>query len=122
MLRLRALVPVLAVALVATAGVTAAAADPPEPVVRTDKGAVRGVAHDGFRTFQGIPYAAPPVGRLRWRGPAPADSWTGVRDATEPGSQCAQLAPAYGGATTYDEDCLSSTCSRRTGRRSGSCR
>ncbi|MEU4451750.1 carboxylesterase family protein [Nocardioides sp. NPDC023903] len=109
MLRLRALVPVLAVALVATAGVTAAAADPPEPpepVARTDNGAVRGVAHDGFRTFQGIPYAAPPVGRLRWRAPAPADSWTGVRDATEPGGQCAQQAPAYGGATTYDEDCL----------------
>ncbi|WP_292648527.1 carboxylesterase family protein [Nocardioides sp.] len=109
MLRLRVLVPILAAAALTATGLSAAAAAPPDaldPVVVTDKGAVRGVAHDGFRTFKGIPYAAPPVDRLRWRAPAPAASWTGVRDATEPGSQCAQLAPAYGGESTFDEDCL----------------
>jgi para-nitrobenzyl esterase len=87
-------------------GLTAAAAAPTDTVVVTDKGVVRGLAHDGYRTFQGIPYAAPPVGERRWQAPAPAASWPGVRDATAPGSQCAQIAPAYGGGTTYVEDCL----------------
>jgi para-nitrobenzyl esterase len=108
-LRLRVLVPILAAAALTATGLSAAAAAPPDahdPVVVTDKGAVRGVAHDGFRTFKGIPYAAPPVDRLRWRAPAPAASWSGVRDASEPGSQCAQLAPAYGGESTFEEDCL----------------
>lgn len=109
MLRLRVLVPALASAALVLTGLTSASAAPPgssDPVVATDKGLVRGLAHDGYRTFQGIPYAAPPVGERRWRAPAPAARWTGVRPATEPGSQCAQIGPAYGGETTYEEDCL----------------
>ncbi|NVI88625.1 carboxylesterase family protein [Actinomadura sp. BRA 177] len=75
-------------------------------VVRTDLGPVRGQAHPGYRIFQGIPYAAPPTGNLRWRPPQPARPWHGMYDATSPRSQCAQLAPPYGGETTYGEDCL----------------
>ncbi|GGU08375.1 carboxylesterase/lipase family protein [Streptomyces coeruleorubidus] len=61
-------------------------------VVRTDRGWVRGAAvHDGGRVFQGIPFAAPPTGELRWRPPRPAPQWSGVRDATEPAHPCPQL-------------------------------
>ncbi|SPT63199.1 carboxylesterase/lipase family protein [Actinomadura madurae] len=78
----------------------------PSAVVRTDRGLVRGQPQPGYRLFQGIPYAAPPTGSLRWRPPQPVRPWQGTYDATSPRSQCAQLAPPYGGDTTYGEDCL----------------
>ena len=60
------------------------------PVVRIDSGQVRGVEADGVVSFRGIPYAAPPVGKLRWREPQPAQHWSGVRDATKFGPECMQ--------------------------------
>ncbi|MFD8325674.1 carboxylesterase/lipase family protein [Streptomyces lydicus] len=75
------------------------------PVVHTRAGAVRGTAGEGYRTFDGIPYAAPPVGSLRWTPPHPARPWRGVRDATRPAGACPQSAGEVpGGSTT--EDCL----------------
>ncbi|WP_406411350.1 carboxylesterase/lipase family protein [Streptomyces sp. NBC_01614] len=69
-----------------------AASGPDSLVVRTDRGWVRGAAvHDGGRVFQGIPFAAPPTGALRWRPPRSAARWTAVRDATEPAHPCPQL-------------------------------
>ena len=60
--------------------------------VRTDHGWVLGAAgRDGGRVFQGIPFAAPPTGTLRWRPPRPAARWSGVRDATAPAHPCPQL-------------------------------
>src|SRR6187431_1263948 len=70
------------------------AATPPNPaptdpaLVQTATGAVRGVVAPDHRLFAGIPYAAPPVGPLRWQPPAPAPSWPGVRDATRTGPRC----------------------------------
>lgn len=61
-------------------------------VVRTDRGWVRGdFGRDGGRVFQGIPFAAPPTGALRWRPPRPAAPWPGVRAATAPARPCPQL-------------------------------
>ena len=60
------------------------------PVVRVDTGQLQGVVDDGVVAYKGIPFAAPPVGDLRWRPPQPAASWTGVRQAAEFGADCMQ--------------------------------
>ncbi|HEX5234695.1 MAG TPA: carboxylesterase/lipase family protein [Silvibacterium sp.] len=79
--------------------------------IKTDKGKVRGaLTPDGeVRAFKGIPYAAPPVGPLRWQPTQPAAKWKGVRDATQFGSRCMQ-APIYEDMVFRDpgpsEDCL----------------
>jgi para-nitrobenzyl esterase len=77
-------------------------------VVRTGKGLVRGVEHGAAREFLGIPYAAPPVGALRWRPPEPTAGWHGIRDASKPGNVCAQTGSIATGvpATSTAEDCL----------------
>lgn len=65
---------------------------------------------DGIHTFKGIPYAAAPVGDLRWRRPAPAPSWSSTREATEFGAACPQgmgFARMMGvNALERSEDCL----------------
>jgi para-nitrobenzyl esterase len=79
------------------------------PVVRVSSGRVRGVERNGLMIFKGIPYAQPPVGKLRWRPPQPAKPWSGVRSAINYGHDCMQL-PFPGDAaplrTTPSEDCL----------------
>ncbi|MGN6176819.1 MAG: carboxylesterase/lipase family protein, partial [Streptosporangiaceae bacterium] len=80
--------------LTLTAGATAAhagtASNGTGPVVSTGDGAVRGTTVGTVGEFLGIPYAAPPIGNLRWRPPAAAASWHGVRDATQFGPSCPQ--------------------------------
>jgi para-nitrobenzyl esterase len=77
-------------------------------VVPTAGGVVRGLVGPDYRLFQGIPYAAPPVGPLRWQPPRPAAPWPGVRDAGKPGPWCVQ--PAVDDETDFrdstSEDCL----------------
>lgn len=77
-------------------------------VASTDKGVVRGMYAGDAREFLGIPYAAPPVGALRWRAPQPASPWAGVRNATAPGANCAQTGSLASGVITTStaEDCL----------------
>ena len=58
--------------------------------VRLKSGLIKGLHMDGVRIYKGIPYAAPPVGDLRWRPPQPAASWTGVREATDWSDRCPQ--------------------------------
>ena len=60
------------------------------PVVRVESGELQGVLADGVDSFKGIPFAAPPVGDLRWRPPQPVARWTGVRQAAEFGANCMQ--------------------------------
>ena len=74
-------------------------------VVATAGGAVRGKTTGTTDEFLGLPYAAPPVGPLRWQPPQPAASWQGVREATRFAPHCAQPASAFGVAST-SEDCL----------------
>jgi len=81
---------VLLVAAAIDGAASAQSTDAKAPVVRIDSGQVRGVEADGVISFRGIPYAAPPVGELRWRAPQPAQHWTGVRDATKFGPECMQ--------------------------------
>jgi len=75
------------------------------PVTGTATGAVRGLANGAVNEFLGIPYAAPPVGALRWQPPQPAASWSGVRDATQFAPHCPQLPSPFGQGST-SEDCL----------------
>jgi para-nitrobenzyl esterase len=76
--------------LAGMAALAAGTAAQKPPAVRLDTGELQGVADDGVATYKGIPFAAPPVGELRWRPPQPAAPWTGVRQATEFGADCTQ--------------------------------
>ena len=82
-------------------------------VVRVDSGDVQGVVDDEVESFKGIPFAAPPVGDLRWRPPRAPAHWTGVRQAKEFGPDCMQgrfgPPPSAAGANAPpapSEDCL----------------
>ena len=89
---------------------TAPAAQTP-PVVSAPAGSVRGETVGDIATFKGIPYAAPPVGEMRWRPPAPPARWDGVREATRYGAACIQPTPVIqtiysADIGTTSEDCL----------------
>ena len=58
--------------------------------VRIESGLVQGVTNGSITAFKGIPYAAPPVGGLRWREPRPASDWRGIRDTTHFSAACFQ--------------------------------
>jgi len=77
-------------------------------LVKVAAGVLKGRVKPGYRQFLGIPYAAAPTGRLRWKPPQPAPSWEGVRDASLPSNTCPQviyMAPGVPGLSG-SEDCL----------------
>ena len=83
-----------------------------EPQVTTQAGSLHGSQSGAIRAFKGIPYAAAPVGDLRWKAPQAAPRWTGVREAREFGPGCIQ--PPVPAQSLYNdppdatsEDCLS---------------
>jgi para-nitrobenzyl esterase len=81
------------------------------PVVNAPAGSARGEALDGLSVWRGLPYARPPVGRLRWRPPAEARPWRGTRDATAFGPPCVQPRGRPGSIyfeelPAMSEDCL----------------
>src|SRR5262249_18367360 len=87
-------------------GVPPASATAQQPV-RIRSGMIMGARDGEVAISKGIPYAAPPVGELRWRPPQPAPHWDGVREATTFGLPCPQ--PRLGGpwpVTEWSEDCL----------------
>lgn len=84
-----------------------------DETVKVEHGALRGVARDpqGVLAFKGIPFAAAPVGALRWKSPEPALPWEGLRDATRVGNRCLYNVPETGlggrvGEILQSEDCL----------------
>src|SRR5215469_286920 len=85
----------------------AASSSPPQ--VKTRSGAVQGKDDGKVKSFLGIPYAAPPVGELRWKAPEPVAKWSGAKNATEFGSHCMQ-GNVFGDMVFHDpgasEDCL----------------
>src|SRR5580700_2398910 len=83
------------------------AASPPTLVTTTD-GQLRGKAEGDVVGFMGVPFAAPPVGPLRWHEPMPVKPWAGVRDALAFGAPCAQAAMGWNDnvAAKSSEDCL----------------
>jgi len=96
-----------AAALLMVTASTVSAAD--APAVKIDSGRLSGTLAAGVAAFKGIPFAAPPVGALRWRPPQPVAAWSGVRSAASYGSDCMQL-PFPGDAAPLGvppaEDCL----------------
>ena len=97
----------LAVPMLLASGGKPQHAAPAGPVVHIAGGMLRGTQRDGVAVFEGVPFAAPPVGPLRWREPQAAAAWAGVREATAPSHPCIQnvagtdsflapLAAAYG--------------------------
>jgi para-nitrobenzyl esterase len=111
----------LAGALALPAGAVAAVAGPTgdnasapagdSAIVNTKSGPVRGVVDKAYRRWQGVPFAAPPVGDLRWKAPQPVKPWQAPLDATQPRAQCEQGGLMLGGHAapaqpTTSEDCL----------------
>jgi len=75
----------------------------PNPAIVTEDGPLKGIISPDLNEFLGIPYAAPPIGALRWIPPQPHGHWQGVLEATQLGNICPQLSA---GGTVGDENCL----------------
>ncbi|OJW73843.1 MAG: hypothetical protein BGO57_04330 [Sphingomonadales bacterium 63-6] len=108
----------IASALMASAAVAQAGQPTLAKPVTTKQGKIQGVAgnEDGITVFKGIPFAAPPVGDLRWEQPQPPAKWSGVRDGSQYGAPCIQNpapnrfpkngATDFNNAPEMSEDCL----------------
>lgn len=102
---------ITAMALALSGCLHSEAASSDAPLAAVSGGTLRGVAEDGLKIFKGIPFAAPPIGALRWKAPRPAAKWSGIRDATAFGPDCIQ--PPVPATSIYNdppektsEDCL----------------
>jgi para-nitrobenzyl esterase len=86
----------------------ASAGEASPPTAQTRSGVVQGVYEDGIRAYKGVPFAAPPIGDLRWRDPQPVTPWVGVRSARSFAPICPQTGDSLPGATVEpkSEDCL----------------
>ena len=96
--------------LLATVGTVSAAnaAERAGPVVRTAEGPVQGFVNNGVNAFLGIPFAAAPVGALRWQPPQPHAAWSQTLEATKFGNTCPQITElgVFAGPVSVTEDCL----------------
>ncbi len=93
-----------AAVVAAVQAVSAAAA----PQALTESGKIAGISERGLSVYKGVPFAAPPVGELRWRPPAAVAPWTGVREADQFAAACMQEGVSMPGETPppVSEDCL----------------
>ena len=100
----------MALATSATAQLAPTALPAPAPIpdqITVHDGTLQGAITDGVASFKNIPFAAPPVGDLRWRSPQPPAPWMGVRSATDYGPACMQMGGAgFMGQFPQSEDCL----------------
>ena len=92
-------------AAAATLALAATSAQAAPDAVKVAQGALHGAVAGQVASFKAIPFAAPPVGDLRWRPPQPAKPWTGVREATAYGPMCMQMRQVTGDVK-QSEDCL----------------
>jgi para-nitrobenzyl esterase len=92
------------VVVLATSAITLAQS----PKALTQSGAISGARESGLSVYKGVPFAAPPVGDLRWRPPAPVAPWTGTRKTDAFAPACMQTGVSMPGETppTVSEDCL----------------
>jgi len=76
--------------------------------VVTESGIVSGIHSNGLSVYKGVPFAAPPVGDLRWRAPIHSAPWTGTRKADVFAPACMQVGVSMPGETppAVSEDCL----------------
>lgn len=102
------LVPLI-ISMLLTQGGFAQLNDVNGPTVKTNNGTLAGTYESGIEVFRGVPYAAPPVGKFRWREPQPMKNWSGVRRADKFGPKAMQL-PVFGDmnfrSNGTSEDCL----------------
>src|SRR5262249_48169889 len=102
---LRSFLSASAAAALLLAAASPASASP--DTVKVAQGTLHGAVAGKVAAFKGIPFAAPPVGDLRWRPPQQPAAWTGARDATAFGPVCMQMGRANSGGTqNQSEDCL----------------
>ena len=79
------------------------------PLVSTGNGILEGINESGIKVFKGVPFAAPPVGNLRWKAPQPVEKWQGIRKAAEFGPNPMQenvFGDMNFGTPKMSEDCL----------------
>ncbi len=95
---------ILAIAILALRTDAALAQGAPQASI--DGGVLEGTIEDGIQVFRGIPFAAAPVGDLRWRAPKPHPGWKGSRAATDFGFACPQAESRTLSDSDMDEDCL----------------
>jgi para-nitrobenzyl esterase len=94
-------------AAIAAAALLAAGSAQAGDTVKVAQGTLHGATAGTVTSFKNVPFAAAPVGDLRWKPPQPAPAWTGVRDAAAFGPACMQMGRARaGGTTNQSEDCL----------------
>lgn len=112
-MRLRLARLLLASGVLLTPAIVAAQSDAsgePKTIIRLAQGELAGSPaqpYSSILAFKGIPYAAPPVGALRWREPQPPSSWSGTRDATRDGAVCTQAdSQLHIPHDAMSEDCL----------------
>jgi para-nitrobenzyl esterase len=90
--------------LILSAG--ACGSPPLTTTVEVTGGTIEGVEQEGIFTYKGIPFAAPPVGELRWKAPEPVQAWPDVKKVGAFGPACMQAANSMGNTAPVSEDCL----------------
>src|SRR5436305_7059877 len=96
--------------MAALAFVSAGPASAAPVKAKVESGVLAGDAGDGVAVFRGVPFAAAPVGPLRWKPPSPVKPWSGERPAKTNGAACLQPEVSFGGVKLAGEGGISEDC------------